>query len=75
MLTFKFARIQKFLKNNNFENRQISIIDKFMKIDLYQKASIRIGKIASRAEYQIDEKFQNLSIFGANFQFSELKKF
>ena len=46
-----------------------------MKIHLYQKASIIIREIASGAEYQMDEKFQNLPIFGAKFQLSELKKF
>ena len=71
----KFAKFQKFPKNYNFENRQISVIDKFMKIHLYQKASIIIREIASGAEYQMDEKFQNLPIFGAKFQLSELKKF
>ena len=33
-----------------------------------------IGKIASCAEYQMDEQFQNLPIFRAKFWFSELKK-
>ena len=45
-----------------------------MKSDLYQKASIRIGEIASGAEYRMDENFQNLPIFGAKFRFSNLKK-
>ena len=29
----------------------------------YQRASIRFGAVASGAEYRIDEKFKNLSIF------------
>ena len=34
------------------------------KQNLYQRANMRIGKIASVAEYRIDEQFQNLIIFG-----------
>ena len=33
-----------------------------------------IGKIASSAEYRIDEQFQNFPIFRAKFRFSKLKK-
>ena len=36
---------------------------------------IRISKIASGAEYQMDEKFQNLPIFKAKFRLSESEKF
>ena len=32
---------------------------KIEKIDLYRRANMRIGKIASSAEYRMDEKFQN----------------
>ena len=35
---------------------------------------MRIGKIAISAEYQMNEQFQNLPIFGAKFWFSKLKK-
>ena len=35
---------------------------------------MRIRKIASSAEYQMDEKFQNLPIFGAKFWFFKFKK-
>ena len=31
---------------------------------LYQKANMRINKIATNAGYQIDKQFQNLLIFG-----------
>ena len=33
---------------------------------------MRIGEIASSAEYQMDEQFQNLPIFGAKFGFFKL---
>ena len=47
-----------------------------MEIDLYQNANIRIGEIASSAEYRMDEHFQNLQIIGAKFWFSvNWKKF
>ena len=36
---------------------------------------MRIGNIASSAEYRMDERFQNLPIFEVNFWFSKLKKF
>ena len=36
---------------------------------------MRIGKIASIAEYHMDEQFQNFPIFGAKFWFSKLNKF
>ena len=36
---------------------------------------MRIGKIASDAEYRVDEQFRNLSIFRAKFQFFKLEKF
>ena len=32
---------------------------KIENINLYQRANMRIGKIASSAEYGIDEQFQN----------------
>ena len=47
---------------------------KIEKIDLYERADMRIGKIASSAEYQMDEQFQksrNLWIF----RFRQVKKF
>ena len=53
----------------------MSIIDKFMKIDLYRKANMRIGEIANDAEYRMDEQFQDLVIFGAKFRFSKLNFF
>ena len=37
------------------------------------RANMRIGKIASSAEYRIDKQFQNLLIFGISI--SKLKKF
>ena len=40
------------IKNENWEE-----------IHLYQRANMRICKIASDAEYRIDEPFQNLPIF------------
>ena len=36
---------------------------------------MRIGKIASNAEYQMNEQFHNLGMFGAKFWFSKFKKF
>ena len=36
----------------------MKIIGLNVKIDLYQRANMRIGKIASSAEYRIDESFQ-----------------
>ena len=33
------------------------------KIDMYQRAHMRIGKTSSSAEYRIDDQLQNLSIF------------
>ena len=36
---------------------------------------MRIGEIASSAEYRIDEQLQNLSICGVKFWFSNFKKF
>ena len=35
---------------------------------------MRLGEIASSAEYRMDEQFQNLSIFGTKFCFSKLEK-
>ena len=35
---------------------------------------MRIGEIASSAEYRLNEQFQNLAIFGAKFWFSKLEK-
>ena len=35
---------------------------------------MRIGKIASGAEYRIDERFQNLVIFGISIVFQIKKK-
>ena len=75
LLIFQFEKFQKFPEYYIFENHQISINDKFIKIDLYQKTNMRIDKIASSAGYQIDHKFQNLLIFGAEFRFFKLKKF
>ena len=37
---------------------------KSVEIHLYQRANMRIGKIASIAEYRMDIQFQNLLIFG-----------
>ena len=37
------------------QNRRSQSIE----IDLYQRANMRIDKIASSAEYRIDEQFQN----------------
>ena len=42
---------------------------------LCQRANISIGKIARSAEYQMDEKFSNVLIFGTIFRFSKLKRF
>ena len=36
---------------------------------------MRIGKIASSAEYRMDEQLQNLTTFGAKLWFSKLKIF
>ena len=35
---------------------------------------MRIGEIASSAEYRIDEKFQNSPIFGVKLWFSKVEK-
>ena len=35
---------------------------------------MRIGIIASRAEYRMNEQFQNLPMYEAKFQFSRFKK-
>ena len=35
---------------------------------------MKLGEIASSAEYRMDEQFQNLPIIGAKFWFSKLKK-
>ena len=62
---------------NSFEvsNLKINQEDKKMKHQiLYQKANMIIWKIASRAEYRIDEQFQNLSIFGISIVF-QMEKF
>ena len=39
------------------------------------EGNMRIGKLVISAEYQMDEQFQNLLIFGAKFGFSKLKEF
>ena len=44
-----------------------------VEIGLYQRANVRVGEIASSAEYRMDEKFQNMPIFQAKFWFSKLK--
>ena len=50
-------------------------------MDLYKTANIRFGKIAS-SEYEMDEQFQNLLIFGSknwknsiNLLISKISKF
>ena len=43
-------------------------------MDIYEMVNMRIAKIASSAEYWMDEQLQNLSIFGAKFWFSKLEK-
>ena len=48
---------------------------KIEKVDLYQRANMRIGKISSNTEYRIEEQFQNLIIFLVKFWFSKLRKF
>ena len=35
---------------------------------------MKIGKITNSAKYQMDERFQNLPIFGVKLTFSKLKK-
>ena len=40
---------------------------------LYQRANLKIGKIAIRAEYQIREKFQNCQFLEPNFGFPNRK--
>ena len=40
---------------------------KIEKIDLYQGIYVRFGKIASNAEYRINEQFQNCTFFKSNF--------
>ena len=37
------------------------------KIDLYQRINMGIGKIASSAEYRMDESFQNCQFLVPNF--------
>ena len=49
-------------------------IEKIKHKILYQKANMTIGKIASGAEYRIDEKFQNLAILGISIVF-QIEKF
>ena len=39
---------------------------KSVEIDLYQRANIRIGKIASSLEYRMDEQFQNCQFLEPN---------
>ena len=43
---------------------------KIEKIDFYQKANMRIGKIASNAEYRMDKQFQSCQFLERNFGFS-----
>ena len=47
---------------------------KSVEIDLYQKTNMRIGKIASSAEYRMDKQFQNFQLLEPNFDFSNWKK-
>ena len=35
---------------------------------------MRLGEIASSAEYQMDKQFRNMPIFGAKFWFAKLEK-
>ena len=42
---------------------------KIEKIDLYQTANMRIGKMASSAEYRMEEQFQNYQFLEPNFGF------
>ena len=42
------------IENKNLEDKEIH---------LHQRTNIRTGKIASGAEYRMDEQFQNLLIF------------
>ena len=46
---------------------------KIEKIKLDQTANIRIGKIASSAEYRIDKQFQNCQFLEPNFGFPNRK--
>ena len=40
-----------------------------------EPTNIRIAQISSSAEYRMDERFQNLSIFRILIKFPKLKKF
>ena len=40
------------------------------KINLWQRANMRIGKMASSAEYRMDKQFQNFQFLKPNFGFS-----
>ena len=46
---------------------------KIEKIALYQTANMKIGKIASSAEYQMNEQFQNCQFSELNFVFPNWK--
>ena len=43
-------------------------------IDLYQRANMRIGKIASSADDGMDNQFQNCQILEPNFDYPNWKK-
>ena len=43
---------------------------KIEKIDLYQRANMRIDKIASSAEYRMDEQFENCQFLEPKFGFT-----
>ena len=43
-------------------NKKFKLRRQSVEINLYQRANIRISKIASGAQYRMDEQFQNLLI-------------
>ena len=80
----KNCSLKKYENFKNFRFNKLSYISsvriirtnikiRIQKIDLYQRTNMRINKISSGAEYSIDEKLQNLSIFRAKFWFFKLK--
>ena len=66
LLIFQCRKFQKFPKFYNFENRQISNIDKFIKQLNFWKCLI--PKISKFSKFVILETYQN----SKNFQFSKL---
>ena len=52
---------------NSYESLQYKMI--IVEIHLYQRANMRIVKIACSAKYRMNEQFQNFLIFGISIVF------